>query len=380
VSADGTDRATTSHIDLLSARLHGFDELAHAASADQDGVDRVLNCLARLTGGETALLEAGGSVVASDPGDASWAASAGDAGDDVERANVLIGREVVGTLLLRARGVDPALPRFAAALLTGTLARRRAALSAHRRLAEQVLEDVLRAVLPHDVAVRRLASFGMSFEDRNQVLVGRVSGTRQRALTSVPTNLGSMLLETDRPFLRAVLNGDVVVALPAGLRASVVARNLRAELLRGGGIATVGIGGAYAGPVGLRVSYAEAHTAADGGGVQPATPLSIAQYVRLEEPDAAIVEQSTYVLAPLMAHDAESASEGSLLLQTLEAFLSCDCSYPLAARELHVHPNTVRYRLHQIEQLTGHDLSSFLTRTHFWLALAMARHHERRRH
>jgi purine catabolism regulator len=378
VTTDGTDGAVTSHVEVLSARLRGFGELAHAASGDRDGVDRVLSGLARLTGGETALLDAGGAVVASDPGDASWATSGADAGGDVERANLLIGNEVVGTLLLRAREVDPALPRFAAALLTGTLARRRAALSAHRRLAEQVLEDVLRAVLPHDVAVRRLASFGMSFEDRNQVVVGRVGGRRERALTSVPTNLGSMLLETDRPFLRAVLNGDVVVALKAGSAAEIVAHTLRVELLRDGGTAAVGIGGAYSGPVGLRISYAEANTAAIGVGVRHAVPLSIAQYVRLEEPDTTIIEQSTYVLAPLMAHDAESAGGSGLLLGTLEAFLSCDCSYALAARELHVHPNTVRNRLHLIEQLTGHDLSSFLTRTHFWLALAMVRHSERR--
>src|SRR5206468_9427237 len=97
----------------------------------------------------------------------------------------------------------------------------------------------------------------------------------------------------------------------------------------------------------------------------------IAEHVRIEQPDPLFTEQADYVLAPLVAResktsDGTSANSGGLV-QTLEVFLDCDCNYAKAAQELHTHENTVRYRLKQIEAITGHDLSSFLARTHFWL-------------
>lgn len=48
---------------------------------------------------------------------------------------------------------------------------------------------------------------------------------------------------------------------------------------------------------------------------------------------------------------------GSGLLETADAYLAAD-SLEQAARELFVHPNTVRYRLGKIASLTGHDLTA----------------------
>ncbi|MFG2176230.1 PucR family transcriptional regulator [Streptomyces niveus] len=46
-----------------------------------------------------------------------------------------------------------------------------------------------------------------------------------------------------------------------------------------------------------------------------------------------------------------------VLLQTLETFLARDGSWARAAEELHLHVNTVHYRIGRIEQITGRDLS-----------------------
>jgi hypothetical protein len=44
---------------------------------------------------------------------------------------------------------------------------------------------------------------------------------------------------------------------------------------------------------------------------------------------------------------------------TIRAFAACDLNISRTARELYVHPNTVRYRLAQIARTTGHDPRTF---------------------
>ena len=59
-------------------------------------------------------------------------------------------------------------------------------------------------------------------------------------------------------------------------------------------------------------------------------------------------------LAPLIEHDQENSVS---LLDTLSAFLDCDCSWSRTAKVLHIHVNTVHYRVRRVETLTGRDLS-----------------------
>lgn len=52
-----------------------------------------------------------------------------------------------------------------------------------------------------------------------------------------------------------------------------------------------------------------------------------------------------------------SAQGGGSLLETCTAYLSCGRALEATARMLFVHPNTVRYRLGRIAQVTGYDLA-----------------------
>lgn len=63
---------------------------------------------------------------------------------------------------------------------------------------------------------------------------------------------------------------------------------------------------------------------------------------------------SANALGPL-AHG-DSASHRTLL-ETLEAFLAHNCSWARTAETLHVHVNTVHYRIGRVETLTGRDLT-----------------------
>ncbi|MFD4373843.1 PucR family transcriptional regulator [Streptomyces sp. NPDC058486] len=60
------------------------------------------------------------------------------------------------------------------------------------------------------------------------------------------------------------------------------------------------------------------------------------------------------VLGPLSKVGRGSSA---MLLETLEVFLAHDCSWTRTAEALHVHVNTVHYRVERIEALTGRDLS-----------------------
>ncbi|MBO2447490.1 PucR family transcriptional regulator ligand-binding domain-containing protein [Actinomadura barringtoniae] len=70
--------------------------------------------------------------------------------------------------------------------------------------------------------------------------------------------------------------------------------------------------------------------------------------------------------------EAYDESHGARLRETLAAFLALSGSWQRCAAELHVHVNTVRYRLRRVEEFTGRDLSRFPDRVDLFLALRLA--------
>jgi DNA-binding PucR family transcriptional regulator len=60
----------------------------------------------------------------------------------------------------------------------------------------------------------------------------------------------------------------------------------------------------------------------------------------------------------LEAFNDVSAEDKDLLSATFRAWMDHDGSAPKAASALHCHPNTVRYRLRRIEELSGRSLTA----------------------
>ncbi|NUU25758.1 MAG: hypothetical protein HOV68_30270 [Streptomycetaceae bacterium] len=73
-----------------------------------------------------------------------------------------------------------------------------------------------------------------------------------------------------------------------------------------------------------------------------------------------------HTLGPLLAYDRRN---GTGLVETLRAFLECDASWQRCAERLHLHVNTLHYRISRIEQLTGRSLRSLEDRVQLYLAL-----------
>jgi purine catabolism regulator len=77
----------------------------------------------------------------------------------------------------------------------------------------------------------------------------------------------------------------------------------------------------------------------------------------------ALVEQ---VLGAVLAYDAAHAGD---LVASVRVWLEHDRQTDRAARALHVHPNTLLYRVRRFEQISGRSLASTESLAEVWLAL-----------
>ncbi|MFB8348151.1 PucR family transcriptional regulator [Streptomyces niveus] len=164
-----------------------------------------------------------------------------------------------------------------------------------------------------------------------------------------------------------------------GLRADVLLAAVRRPLAAGladDGRLTLGVSGAVHSAEGLRGALEEARharrvAAARPGRVCAAGHHELASHVLLLPfvPDDVRRAFTARLLDPLREYDRRHRAE---LVPTLEAFLDCDGSWTRCAARLHLHVNTLRYRVGRIEQLTGRDLSRLEDKLDFFLALRMS--------
>ncbi|MFI1101980.1 PucR family transcriptional regulator [Streptomyces melanogenes] len=285
--------------------------------------------------------------------------------------------------------------------------RRDAARTVRRRLAQEVLELVQTGAAPAEIAARlRVAAPvllpGLGSAPHWQVIVARVDWTQSAAVgTEVAAGpVAQALLEeilvdpavtgsesSDR--IAVAHAGDEAIALvplpalgegtDAGLHADVLLAAVQAPLSAGladDGRLTLGVSAAVHSAEGLRGALEEARharrvAAARPGRVCAAGHHELASHVLLLPfvPDDVRRAFTARLLDPLRDYDRRHRAE---LIPTLEAFLDCDGSWTRCATRLHLHVNTLRYRVGRIEQLTGRDLSRLEDKLDFFLALRMS--------
>ncbi|MFF8904670.1 PucR family transcriptional regulator [Streptomyces olivaceoviridis] len=283
--------------------------------------------------------------------------------------------------------------------------RRDAARTVRRRLAQEVLELVQTGAAPAEIAARlRVAAPvllpGLGAAPHWQVVVARVEWedgeveggpVAQSLLEEV---LVDPLATGPEPADRIAVahTGDEAVALvplPAvasehdgsetGLLADALLRSVREPLSAGlddDGRLTLGVSAAVHSAEGLRGALEEARharrvAAARSGRVCAAGHQELASHVLLLPfvPDDVRRAFTARLLDPLRDYDRRHRAE---LIPTLEAFLDSDGSWTRCATRLHLHVNTLRYRVGRIEQLTGRDLSRLEDKLDFFLALRMS--------
>ncbi|OXS35854.1 PucR family transcriptional regulator [Streptomyces sp. XY006] len=293
--------------------------------------------------------------------------------------------------------------------------RRDAARTVRRRLAQEVLELVQTGAAPAEIAARlRVAAPvllpGLGAAPHWQVVVARVdwdgAGTEtgpvaqallEEILVGPPAGSpGGGYAQASGPEhadrIAVAHTGDEAIALvplPAvsaehdgsetGVLADALLESVRSPLTAGlddDGRLTLGVSAAVHSAEGLRGALEEARharrvAAARPGRVCAAGHQELASHVLLLPfvPDDVRRAFTARLLDPLRDYDRRHRAE---LIPTLEAFLDCDGSWTRCATRLHLHVNTLRYRVGRIEQLTSRDLSRLEDKLDFFLALRMS--------
>ncbi|MEZ0075828.1 PucR family transcriptional regulator [Planotetraspora sp. GP83] len=248
-----------------------------------------------------------------------------------------------------------------------------------RRLAEQLIALACSGAPDLSELSARLRTCGIDAAEP-YVVVTATAARRNATEGPDPAVLGGQVVEEllDRQVVAAAgADGSVALvplrddgtagALAAGLRE-------RTALLTAGLPGTrvsIGVSGALTGPSAIRGGVEEAGHArrladARGGGVVTSDEIYTHALLLATVPGDVRRSFAERLLGPLFDYDRRHQAE---LVRTLGSFLECAGSWNACAERLHVHVNTVRYRIRRVEELTGKDLSSMADRVDLFLAL-----------
>jgi DNA-binding PucR family transcriptional regulator len=253
---------------------------------------------------------------------------------------------------------------------------------ATRELAERLVDELpglIAAGAPRSAELSgRLRSLGVDATDALSVIVvaaGRADAAHVRRVARIAIRV---LAARGVPAVAPVDGACVLVIGAFGDDARALAGDLLTTLAREGVVASAGIGSAAGrSGEGLTRSTAEARVAAEyarvrpgGGGIATAAEAGSFRVLLagLERPARVAFAQA--VLGPVIAQD---RARGSHLLESLDAFVRDGGHWQRVADSLHLHVNTLRYRIGRVEQLTGRSLSSFEERVNVYLALEALR-------
>lgn len=246
---------------------------------------------------------------------------------------------------------------------------------ADRVVAEQLFRLVLSGRSTREEIAGRLAEFGLGDHPYVAVSASLLPVADGQLACRILDEVLATVVRDGRTLVSAVDN-EAVALLP--LRSETVTDMLRAQANAlapaiSDGRLLLGLSLPTSGPDGLSAALSEARQARTlaelrGGTVAVLATDEIDSHALLlaTVPDDVRRTFLTRVLGPVLAYDDR---HGSDLIGTLEAFLAASGSWTACAERLHVHVNTLRYRIKRIEELTGRSLATLEHRVDFFLAL-----------
>lgn len=297
------------------------------------------------------------------------------AGDTVV-GHIRIGDELLGRVVVQegdtaTRDLDLRAVEHAATVLALEIVKERVARATEERLQADFLSDL---VSGRDEVEERIADrarhHGLAFGLEHRVLVlclDECDHDHERQRGRVLRLIGDAVSERLPGSLLRQVSNVVTVAAPTERLADPlsVLRHLLDELRRRtdhvapGLPLSAGIGGVARTPRGFADSHREAVQCVElvqrlgrTGQTVAADELGTLRLVIDSRHPAELAALAQQVLGPVLPG---GAGDG-VLFDTLDAFLDCGGDVRACAERLYVHPNTVRYRMHRVEELCGLDL------------------------
>ena len=175
--------------------------------------------------------------------------------------------------------------------------------------------------------------------------------------------------------ITSIREDEVVIVVPEPAEASRLSSGCLARMrdLFPETVITIGIGGACRDPADIARSYGQARRTIDAvvrlgrrGQVVAFEDLGIHRLL-LQVPDLA--ELRSFAREILGKLGGQERQRGAELLTTLACYFRENSSPQRTARSLHVHPNTVAYRIRRIQEITGLQLDHYRDRLMAQVAL-----------
>jgi hypothetical protein len=226
------------------------------------------------------------------------------------------------------------------------------------RVRRDLLEDLLaRRASPAGPKRGLLRAAGLEPDTRLLVIAAALTGDLPEGVTVRDAAAG---VTRDLRGLAVVRQEEIVgiMPLPQGGAAAAVTglRRSCTDLARRGVRLAMGVSTVHAGLLEVPAAYAEAQTARDAlsgsPGVLALPVLSSFDYLVLRDDETA----RRLIRPQVRQFVADDLAAGGTLITTLVEFAACDMNAKTAAERLHLHVNTIYYRLERIAERTGCDL------------------------
>jgi hypothetical protein len=359
----------------------GLDVLA-AASADagEDVTDYVRAYLAspRLAAVLSNAAQTRRSLRLPDVGDAAGAAG-------VIVAPILVGDDVPAYLMTfgtERQGDDMSLlvTEHAATICGVILGRERVVAAAAQQVRDDLLEGLLIGGGRDTGEVARWArhlGYDATREHRIVAVTFETAALRNRVAAAIDHFFTTRVPGT----ITSIRDDEVVIVVPEptdqhpGADAGRLGAGCRARMrdMFPEAVVTIGIGGTCRDPADIARSYGQARRTIDAvqrlgrqGQVVAFEDLGVHRLL-LQVPDLAELRSfAAEVLGKLGGQDHQRGAE---LLTTLSCYFRENSSPQRTARSLHVHPNTVAYRIRRIQEITGIQLDNYRDRLMAQVAL-----------
>ena len=370
---------TTSTVAVVS---RGLDVLA-AASADagEDVADYVRAYLAspRLTAVLSNAAQTRRSLRLPDVGDAAG----------VIVAPILVGDDVPAYLMTfgsDGQGDDMSLlvTEHAATICGVILGRERIVAAAARQVRDDLVEGLLIGGGRDSGEVARWArhlGYDATREHRILAVMFEAAGAAGALRNRVAAAIDHFFTTRVPGAITSIRDDEVVIVVPEptdqhpGAEAGLLGAGCRARMreMFPEAVVTIGIGGICRDPAEIARSYGQARRTIDAvqrlgrqGQVVAFEDLGVHRLL-LQVPDLA--ELRSFAAEILGKLSEQERQRGAELLTTLACYFRENSSPQRTARRLHVHPNTVAYRIRRIQEITGIRLDNYRDRLMAQVAL-----------